>query len=211
MILTYFNEICEKPAEAGSTCPDLKMFGNQWNIPEILICFLCPNKYNECQSVDANLDPDYILGSPQFCFINCSTGLCFAQYCILNCRQPDKSEKATAPHSRTLAWKIPWMEEPGRLQSMGVAKSWTRLKWLSSSSSSSLTSMGGRGILKISLMNHYPSRIWAKMNSWGSCRQTLTNGLLEGTLPGWQFCLTWQLIGGVLLTFLEYADKPCDE
>ena len=96
-----------------------------------------------------------------------------------------------APHSSTLAWKIPWMEEPGRLQSMGswrvrhdwatslslftftfhfhfslscigegngnplqcsclenprdgeawwaalygVAQSWTRLKWLSSSSS----------------------------------------------------------------------------
>ena len=29
------------------------------------------------------------------------------------------SEKAMAPHSSTLAWKIPWMEEPGRLQSMG--------------------------------------------------------------------------------------------
>ena len=28
-------------------------------------------------------------------------------------------EKATAPHSSTLAWKIPWTEEPGRLQSMG--------------------------------------------------------------------------------------------
>ena len=24
-----------------------------------------------------------------------------------------------APHSSTVAWKIPWMEEPGRLQSMG--------------------------------------------------------------------------------------------
>ena len=24
-----------------------------------------------------------------------------------------------APHSNTLAWKIPWMEEPGKLQSMG--------------------------------------------------------------------------------------------
>ena len=36
-------------------------------------------------------------------------------------------EKAMAPHSSTLAWKIPWMEEPGRLQSMGVAKSRTRL------------------------------------------------------------------------------------
>ena len=29
------------------------------------------------------------------------------------------SEKALAPHSSTLAWKIPWTEEPGRLQSMG--------------------------------------------------------------------------------------------
>ena len=28
-------------------------------------------------------------------------------------------EKAMAPHSSTLAWKIPWVEEPGRLQSMG--------------------------------------------------------------------------------------------
>ena len=92
-------------------------------------------------------------------------------------------EKAMAPHSSTLAWKIPWMEEPGGLQSMGslrvghdwatslslscigegngnplqcsclenpwdrgawwaaiygVAQSWTRLKWLSSSSSSNI-------------------------------------------------------------------------
>ena len=29
------------------------------------------------------------------------------------------TEKAMATHSSTLAWKIPWMEEPGRLQSMG--------------------------------------------------------------------------------------------
>ena len=29
------------------------------------------------------------------------------------------SEKAMATHSNTLAWKIPWTEEPGRLQSMG--------------------------------------------------------------------------------------------
>ena len=28
-------------------------------------------------------------------------------------------EKAMAPHSGTLAWKITWMEEPGRLYSMG--------------------------------------------------------------------------------------------
>ena len=88
-----------------------------------------------------------------------------------------RTEKAMAPHSSTLAWKIPWVDEPGRWQSMGslkighhwatslslftflhwrrkwvcsclenprdggawwaavygVAQSWTRLKWLSSS------------------------------------------------------------------------------
>jgi len=31
-------------------------------------------------------------------------------------------EKAMAPHSSTLAWKIPWTEEPDRLQSMGLLR-----------------------------------------------------------------------------------------
>ena len=31
----------------------------------------------------------------------------------------DPLEKAMATHSSTIAWKIPWTEEPGRLQSMG--------------------------------------------------------------------------------------------
>ena len=42
-------------------------------------------------------------------------------------RSQNDMEKAMAPHSSTLAWKIPWKEEPGRLQSMASAKSWTRL------------------------------------------------------------------------------------
>ena len=40
------------------------------------------------------------------------------------------SEKAMAPHSSTLAWKIPWTEEPGGLQSMGsrrVGNDWSDL------------------------------------------------------------------------------------
>ena len=45
-------------------------------------------------------------------------------------------ERARAPHSSTLAWKIPWTEEPGRLQSMGshsVGHDWSDLaaEWLS--------------------------------------------------------------------------------
>ena len=39
----------------------------------------------------------------------------------------DPLEKEMATHSSILAWKIPWTEEPGRLQSTGVTKSWTQL------------------------------------------------------------------------------------
>ena len=46
----------------------------------------------------------------------------------MNCSLPVSSvygmfpEKAMAPHSSTLAWKIPWVEKPGGLQSMGSLK-----------------------------------------------------------------------------------------
>ena len=33
-------------------------------------------------------------------------------------------------HSNILAWKIPWIEDPGRIQFIGLQKSWTRLKQL---------------------------------------------------------------------------------
>ena len=38
---------------------------------------------------------------------------------LFNSYSPFRSEKAMATHSGTLAWKIPWMEEPGRVKSMG--------------------------------------------------------------------------------------------
>jgi len=44
--------------------------------------------------------------------------MCFKKKKLLR-RIVDLPEKAMAPHSSTLAWKIPWMEELGRLQSMG--------------------------------------------------------------------------------------------
>ena len=36
----------------------------------------------------------------------------------------DLLEKGMATHSSILAWEIPWTEEPGGLQSMGLQKSW---------------------------------------------------------------------------------------
>ena len=44
--------------------------------------------------------------------------------------QEDLLEKGMATHSSILAWRIPWTEEPGRLQSIG-SQSRTRLKRLS--------------------------------------------------------------------------------
>ena len=41
--------------------------------------------------------------------------------------QEDPLEKEMATHSSTLAWRIPWTEEPGGLQSTGTQKSRTRL------------------------------------------------------------------------------------
>ena len=41
--------------------------------------------------------------------------------------QEDPLEKGMATHSSILAWRIPWTEEPGRLQPMGVTKSQTPL------------------------------------------------------------------------------------
>ena len=36
--------------------------------------------------------------------------------------QEDPLEKEMASHSSTIAWKIPWTEEPGKLQSMGLPR-----------------------------------------------------------------------------------------
>ena len=41
---------------------------------------------------------------------------------VLSLGWKDPLEKEMATHSSILAWKIPWMEEPGRLQSMGLRR-----------------------------------------------------------------------------------------
>jgi len=41
---------------------------------------------------------------------------------VLSLGWEDPLEKGMATHSSILAWKIPWMEEPGQLQSMGLQR-----------------------------------------------------------------------------------------
>ena len=41
---------------------------------------------------------------------------------VQSLHREDALEEGTAPHSSALAWRIPWTEEPGRLQSMGLQR-----------------------------------------------------------------------------------------
>ena len=135
-----------------------------------------------------------------------SSRCCFKHFIVL------APEKAMAPHSSTLAWKIPWMEESGGLQSKGsprvghdqvtsyfhfplscigegngnplqcsclenprdggawwtavygVAQSWTRLKRLSSSSSS-ISSLNHPTTLCVLVLKISPYYKWGR---WGT-------------------------------------------
>ena len=85
----------------------------------------------------------------------------------------DPLEKEMATHSSTLAWRIPWTEEPGRLQSMGsqrVREDWTTSLSLSVSSSQILWGMPSlTDFLKKSCKNH-PFLSYTTSGAWFFCR-----------------------------------------
>ena len=58
---------------------------------------------------------------------------------VLSLGREDPLEEGMATHSSILDWKIPWTEKTGRLLSMGVTKSWTRLSEQEETLSSSLS------------------------------------------------------------------------
>ena len=67
-------------------------------------------------------------------------------------------EEEMAAHSRILAWRIPWTEEPGGLQVYRVTKSWTRLKQLSRQThkdrSTSNLIGGVQGVIKVLMLKN---------------------------------------------------------
>ena len=79
------------------------------------------------------------------------------------------SEKAMAPHSSTLAWKIPWMEEPRRLQSMGSLGSDTT-EWLHFHFSLSYIGEGNGNPLQCSCLENPRDREPGGLPSIGSHR-----------------------------------------
>ena len=81
--------------------------------------------YPQCIfSLYGSKDNFFILAVLKF---HCDASRCEGDFIV---RLRALTEKAMAPHSSTLAWKIPWMEEPGRLQSMGSLR--VRHDWATS-------------------------------------------------------------------------------
>ena len=109
------------------------------------------------------------------------------------------SEKAMAPYCSTLAWKIPWMEEPGGLQSMGsprVGHDWatslslfTFIRWRRKRQPTPVFLPGesqGRGSLVAAVYGVTQSRTWLKWLSSSSIpfwRWTLAHYSLPSGCP----------------------------
>ena len=104
-----------------------------------------------------------------------------------------------ATHSNILAWRIPGTGEPGGLLSMGVAQSQTRVKRLSSSSSSKNYESFlylKRIVLKIYLLDYVGSRLWhvesllyhggsfAEVHGLSSCSTPALYSVWASLLPG---------------------------
>ena len=76
-------------------------------------------------------------------------------------------EKEIGTHSSALAWKIPWMEEPGRLQSMGLQR--VRHYWVTSLSlfwMQPWTSQSPRLTATCLSLSHTFRNVWQKSDSW---------------------------------------------
>ena len=79
-------------------------------------------------------------------------------------------EKTVAPHFSTLAWKIPWTEEPGRLQSMGRWR--IRHNWATSLSLSCIGEGDGNPLQCSCLENPRDGRAWWAAVCGGAQSQT---------------------------------------
>ena len=109
-------------------------------------------------------------------------------------------EKSMAPHSSTLAWKIPWMQEPGRLQSMGslrVGHDWAtslslftfmhwRRKWQPTPVFLPGESQGRGSLVGCRLWG----RTWLKQLSSSSSRRQFRMCTLS-VLHKWILCYLW--------------------
>ena len=80
-----------------------------------------------------------------------------------------------APHSSTLAWKLPWTEEPGRLQSMGLLR--VRHDWVTSLSLSCIGEGNGNPLQYSCLEKSHGWRSLVGYSSWDRKESDMTEQL----------------------------------
>ena len=96
-------------------------------------CYWCPSYISLALNTSLQaqlLTSDFKLSAPATLRLRASSSCCINSAYLSGrpaCQRIKSSwesppEKAMAPHSSTLAWKIPWTEEPGGLQSMGLLR-----------------------------------------------------------------------------------------
>ena len=116
-----------------------------------------------------------------------------------------------APHSSTLAWKIPWREEPGRLQSMGPLR--VRHDWVTSLSR---IGEGNGNPLQCSCLENPRDggAWWAAVNgvaqNWTRLKQLSSSSSLTILYLGVEFCLfILHLVSWVLSFFSLLGNLNC--
>ena len=125
----------------------------------------------------------------------------------------ERPEKAMAPHSSTLARKIPWMEEPGRLQSMGSLR--VGHDWATSLSRSCIGEGNGNPLQCSCLENTRDREAWWAVvyrvaQSWTRLKRlssSSSNPLWAGSMHSGlvqrnDLCITY-----ILLSFQHVANK----
>ena len=131
-----------------------------------------------------------------------------------------------APHSSTLAWKIPWTEEPGRLQSMGSLRESDTTGWLHFHFSLSCIGEGNGSPLQCScLENPRDGGAWraavsgvAQSRTW--LKRLSSSSVLFGDCVAYSeasfqlkvdHCSSLQLswTGSLLFLFLEFSHFSC--
>ena len=96
----------------------------------------------------------------------------YAQYFVITYK--GEGEKAMAPHSSTLAWKIPWTEGPGGLHSMGSLESDTTERLHFHFSLSCIGEGNGNPLQCSSLENPRDGEAWWAAVLWGRTESDTT-------------------------------------
>ena len=167
-------DILARPS--GSTCPPSSPWGCcLWTCPLQGLTLAM-----SCSYLCLSLGLNSLLNIPQNCFFPLHIPL----------------EKAMAPHSSTVAWKIPWMEEPGRLQSMGSLR--VGHDWATSLSLSSFMHWRRKWQPTLVFLPRESQGRWSLVgcSAWGRTESDTTEATQQASKQTYPICFLYSCLPG---------------